>query len=1370
MSDVLRMKRNRRWGKGQTMVEFALVLPIFLLVIFGLVEFGRIFHAWLTLENASRQAARYAVSGQFDASYCAEVAGFIQTADPHTPSYADMDLHDGAADCHVDADTPGVNRSDPAHHWYYQNIEARLQDAARLYSIRDAARGSCGSISVDEVESGDITRDNDFGQMLDGDATQRGYFDVTVCSTRSPFVFDREIEYVVSQPRRLTCVNDPDLVRNTSDETLLDDAGGPNDRVVVALTFNHPLITPIRSIASNAENFVTLYSSREMVIERFRTARVIGLPPAFDIPDPPTPTPLPPEPPVVEIISPIESEDCVDHENLVLQARACDPDEFPLHTCDPNLQNGSGIQTVRLWVVDPLGNVVSNRTEGVVEYCGNGGDSNPCPGIDLSSGVWPGGAAVVPGTHTLYAEARDNDNQYTTELVTFEVCLEVDCEDIELWWWGFSQNDNAAFMIQNNTLFAFEIVGLDFDWPQLGGYPRYQDYARIRRWDPNETTTINGTNFDTPPSHITSFNGGTETIRTLPGYSDARLIGFDFRDNVYLYNPGDFELDVTLETAFGAQCVVTAQGPNTPPICEAIAADDNELVRFGHEPYGYNPDYLVTPRIVNSSGYQVRMDQFSVAWPQSELFSTRSFYLDETRIHYDLGGTRAHSGEGYSSPYTVNSGWYGGDSNRYIWPGSPSWLLFDHDYLEQFDAREHWGLTLAPRRYEILDSTVSNYYPASGYYMSNNIVHPDQYNVRTWWTFVAPDGDENCLVEFENYQKGPYLRLNSPAAGGALPNGLGDYQLRPSHLVGAVGSPVVAGDPVQGELVIDVTAFDRDYGDAAANGTGIREVAVWIEGPENEAISRGDEYNLLRSGNTRDWFYMTASPYETTFDLSGGAWPNGSLVVSGTHYIYVRAMDRDDIQDLEPLFTLLVAPFQIDAAGPSCDDLVAEDEVFFVERTNSAADRNAFSSFITNNSEYNVALEEAIFSWPRGSSDLDGLVNYSRSIDNVDSAALDWDMGVVHWGNGNSDPWHVTSGWRSSAMIAAGDTRSFSIEPTDLNYVDIGDILGIPENQWSPGNRMAPLRQYVSRSTLSGFYSSSEGYRYSMGGNMVHPNQFEMELRLDFPQGLGSCWLTFDDGRQGPAIQVISPGPIDNISPSYPHEWYVRPDVVAGNCSVPEGECVEDELNILAQAGDLDFGGGNGAGIREVAFWVVGPNSREGWRNLAVPYDSGSSWQQDWAYATASPYRPFSPISLPGTWPDGQPIVNGTHYLYVRAMDADNTTMINGVPRQALYTLLVTTFEMCGGDETPPTPTPVPTAVPTPTSTPRPTRTPTRTPTITRTPTRTLTPSITPTPSTPTSTPTRTPTNTPTPTPTGATPTFTPSPSPTFTPLPGGGD
>jgi Flp pilus assembly protein TadG len=52
---------TRRTGKGeggQTLVEFAFVLPIFLLVLFAIVDFGMAFHAWITVTNSAREGAR----------------------------------------------------------------------------------------------------------------------------------------------------------------------------------------------------------------------------------------------------------------------------------------------------------------------------------------------------------------------------------------------------------------------------------------------------------------------------------------------------------------------------------------------------------------------------------------------------------------------------------------------------------------------------------------------------------------------------------------------------------------------------------------------------------------------------------------------------------------------------------------------------------------------------------------------------------------------------------------------------------------------------------------------------------------------------------------------------------------------------------------------------------------------------------------------------------------------------------------------------------------------------------------------------------------------------------------------------------------
>ena len=63
-NEAIAMHRQRR--TGQTLAEFAITLPILLLLLFGIIEFGRIFQAWVTLQNSARAAARYATTGTYD--------------------------------------------------------------------------------------------------------------------------------------------------------------------------------------------------------------------------------------------------------------------------------------------------------------------------------------------------------------------------------------------------------------------------------------------------------------------------------------------------------------------------------------------------------------------------------------------------------------------------------------------------------------------------------------------------------------------------------------------------------------------------------------------------------------------------------------------------------------------------------------------------------------------------------------------------------------------------------------------------------------------------------------------------------------------------------------------------------------------------------------------------------------------------------------------------------------------------------------------------------------------------------------------------------------------------------------------------------
>lgn len=64
MREIRAILKKRR---GQAMVEFALILPVFILILLGIMEFGLVFHQYLVVTAASREGARVAALGGTDA-------------------------------------------------------------------------------------------------------------------------------------------------------------------------------------------------------------------------------------------------------------------------------------------------------------------------------------------------------------------------------------------------------------------------------------------------------------------------------------------------------------------------------------------------------------------------------------------------------------------------------------------------------------------------------------------------------------------------------------------------------------------------------------------------------------------------------------------------------------------------------------------------------------------------------------------------------------------------------------------------------------------------------------------------------------------------------------------------------------------------------------------------------------------------------------------------------------------------------------------------------------------------------------------------------------------------------------------------------
>lgn len=74
------MKILRDNEKGQALLEFALVLPLLLLLVVGIIDFGMIFFKWLAVEHTARDAARYASLGGSTRNAKALATSELQTA------------------------------------------------------------------------------------------------------------------------------------------------------------------------------------------------------------------------------------------------------------------------------------------------------------------------------------------------------------------------------------------------------------------------------------------------------------------------------------------------------------------------------------------------------------------------------------------------------------------------------------------------------------------------------------------------------------------------------------------------------------------------------------------------------------------------------------------------------------------------------------------------------------------------------------------------------------------------------------------------------------------------------------------------------------------------------------------------------------------------------------------------------------------------------------------------------------------------------------------------------------------------------------------------------------------------------------------
>jgi len=70
--------RSRLMRAGATAVETAAVLTVFLLFLFGILEYCRLIYCQQVITNAAREGARYAIVNSFNSTIVSDTQGVVQ--------------------------------------------------------------------------------------------------------------------------------------------------------------------------------------------------------------------------------------------------------------------------------------------------------------------------------------------------------------------------------------------------------------------------------------------------------------------------------------------------------------------------------------------------------------------------------------------------------------------------------------------------------------------------------------------------------------------------------------------------------------------------------------------------------------------------------------------------------------------------------------------------------------------------------------------------------------------------------------------------------------------------------------------------------------------------------------------------------------------------------------------------------------------------------------------------------------------------------------------------------------------------------------------------------------------------------------------
>jgi Flp pilus assembly protein TadG len=80
VKDPVKKRIQIRSQQGQTMTEFALVLPVLALILFAVIQFGIVFNNYITLTDATRAGARKAAVSRQDSNRNSDVVSAVRSS------------------------------------------------------------------------------------------------------------------------------------------------------------------------------------------------------------------------------------------------------------------------------------------------------------------------------------------------------------------------------------------------------------------------------------------------------------------------------------------------------------------------------------------------------------------------------------------------------------------------------------------------------------------------------------------------------------------------------------------------------------------------------------------------------------------------------------------------------------------------------------------------------------------------------------------------------------------------------------------------------------------------------------------------------------------------------------------------------------------------------------------------------------------------------------------------------------------------------------------------------------------------------------------------------------------------------------------